>query len=844
MRQVLRHIARFAAATLMAALFSVVSHAQEAPITLKIYNSADGNKPFDDVNVFIFGTEKEGERAYNQWISLKKSSGDNLDLFFEPDGYVAHLDLAGHGANYQTADDYSLRGSILVITNASPLTESFIRLKGKSEISVYLEVVNTLDEAVVTGKGKARTKRQPPEDMGDSLDLKFLSYIFPEELRLGRSDGRFVMQSFLAPIPDDYDDRDEGAESTITDTLEWRKVIVMDGLDYHKTQYRRMGYLPLDQMGEADTLYVIAQNTPILTEETKEAGFYDKLYKSQQVKDGVLVMGQIWFEDYNHGYHEELVELSDTRRTSKPMQFLEYDSTPQELNPNEEYYIKTPKREPHEGMIDLNIQFEQGSARVNPNDAYSVYMLDSLRREIYNITKMKGSWLRSYNISGVSSPEGGYATNTTLADQRMRYIQSEIEAQIPANKKDGLQKENIVVKSRVASWSELADIIALEGYINEADQIRAIVAAHPGNNDAQNPFIYKLPFYDTIIKNSLPKLRVVKVEWKQEIFRKKTNEEVLADYYSNPTSKDITDYELWVLMQNLTKPEELEPVCQLAIENDSWHKPKERWLLPANVLASSYLKRGVVDTTILAPFIDDTYRCDFPWNPYGTAKGKPHFLVNPHELIINQILMMLKGEYYGRAADLAEMINTPAVLGLDPKYEFLYAVVRCKAGYWRTQEQYFNVLHDSTPRNAVIMDMAAGFFDLANYGLEDLDQDDPLTMYLKAQLPCRKFYDNTERSDFNLMSEKVQDDAIRILSKCFTADKKYLEIAKRDWFIFKDLLKKAKKEYENPGSVLRPESVDTGMSDAEKAALLRKGANHFDELTEEEQAIYLDLISQ
>lgn len=842
MRQVLRHIARFAAATLMAALFSMVSHAQEAPIRFKIYNEAENNAPFDNVRLWIFGSEREGQQAYMAWKEIKKD--EVLGAVFEPEGYLLYLDLAGRGADYQTEDYYSTLGSALIISNVSPYVEKFISFKGKEEFKVALNISHTIEESLVVGKGKGVTRRQPPEDEGDTLDLKFLPYIFPEEMRLGRSDGRFVMQTFLAPIPEDYDDRDEGAESTITDTLEWRKVIVMDGLDYHKTQYRRMGYLPLDQMGEADTLYVIAQNTPILTEETKEAGCYDKLYKTQQVKDGVLVMGQIWFEDYNHVYHEDLVELSDTRRTNKPMQFLEYDSTPQELDPYSKYHIKNPKTESFDGSMDLNIQFEQGSSRVNPNDVQSMKMLDSLKNTFAQVFRIKGSWIREYSISGVSSPEGGYATNVSLAKERMYYINNQIKSQFPENRASGLRKDPDIT-SRVATWTEMADTLSALGYPDEASQIRAIVAAHPGNNDAQNPFIYKLPFYDTIIKANLGRLRVVKVDWVQQIRRKKTDQEVLDDFYKDPENKDITEYELWVLLQKLTKPEELEPVCRLAIEKDSYHKEKEHWLLPPNVLAGSYIRRGVVDTTILAPLIDETRRCNFPWNPYGMGNDKPSFILNPPELIVNQILMMLNGDYIGRAVDLAEMINTPEIMREHPEYEFLYAVVSCKGGYRKASDQYKNVLRNSTPRNKIIMDMAAGYFDLAIDELEEMDQDDPLIMYLKAQIACRKFYDDSnEKYDFNLMSTEAQDNAVRSLSDCFKKDPKYLEIAKRDWFIFKGLLKKAKKEYEEPGSVLRIQVADPGLSEAEKKALLRKGANHFEELTEEEQSLYLDLISQ
>ncbi len=835
MRPVSKHILQTAILALLLTLGSLGSASAQGymPVRVKVYNTAEKDAngrsvPYDNVILYVFETEAEGLKASRQLadlITVHKQTG--MDVAFVPQDECRFLNMAGSGGELYI-DDVSTEGSILFLVESGDYNNELKMVRGKERITVEFNVNLSLEASQITvDLGGGPIDPGPISDDGDTLTIPTISYRLPGHM--GRDDGRMVMQSYIV-TPED------------NDTLEFRKLTVMDGRDFHKTQLRRLSYNP-----DNDPLYGIAHKTPILSGNTKETSISsDKLYKTPEIRKGVLIMASLWMEDYNHEYFTDVFEVADTRRTWRPMQFLEYNGEPAQLDPMDPIYVKPPEKDKYPGEVQLPIQFAQGRATVDPNDAVSMHMLDSLRRRINAITREKGSTLRQVSVFGTSSPEGGYATNVALANERMKYIEAQIKAQIPSEKTASLRTSE--TDSRVASWDELADILVADGHISEADQIRAITSAYPGNIDAQNPHIYKLPFYDTLIKDNLSRLRMVNVKWVQEIYRKPSDEEILDKFYNQPEYreggiKEFTDYEYWVLLRLVTETEDLEQICKRAIARDTqkfpgYEKRDLRWPLPANLLASSYLKRGIVDTTILAPFVTEGRRYDQP-----LTQGR-QLRLNPAPVVANQVLMMLRGEYYNRAVRIAGILKD------HPDYQLLYAVARCKAGYWKNQDEsqkYYDIAHDSSPLNSVVMDLAKGYYNVARFGLDNLDPDAPLTHYLRAQLECMEFYGTTNKSNFSLMADDVQEKASRNLVKSFRKDSTYIDIAKADWFIFKGLLERALIEYENPST---DEDEDDGedeerimeilenMSEEEKNALIMKGTNHYEDLTDEEIKIY------
>lgn len=796
-------------------------------VRLKVYNDLDKDETgksrlYEEARIYIFETEAEGMAAERKYTDMVKSGGS----IFVPDNISQSMNMEGSGG-IVNLNDVSTEGSIFFAVQGDEKAAKLEMIKGRTEISVHLKVGYALNPLIVTGEGKGGgSKESRPIDNGKTVELSDLGYMLPHNI--GRSDGRFVIQTYLIPA--------DTTQGIVRDTLEWRKVVVMDGRDYHKTQLRRMGFNPRN-----DQLYAIAHDIPVLTDSTKEVYLPDTLIKTEAVKKGVLVMGKVWFEDYNHVYFTDDVQLADTRRVSRPMQFLEFSREPEMLNPNDPAYVKTPIKARRPGTIELPIQFEQGQAKVDSRDPASMRMMDSLRRTVSRLANDPDAVLRQLSVTGIASPEGNYASNVALARERVNYIINEAKAQIPANRLGSLRTSYI--DSRVATWDDLADTLAKDGYTEEARQIRAITALTPGNLDAQAPQIKRLPFYDTLIKDNLHRLRMVYFQWLHEEKRPLNDAEIMNKYHNDPNFREggpseFTPYEFWVLMQRLSG-QELERICQRAVKRDLENKWDRRWTLPANVLAVSYLKRGVVDTTVLAPFINEKVRkCDVI-NEWGD--GEYIYCLNPSAIVANQVVMMLRGEYYDRAVDLVALLSD--IL----RYKLLDAVVHCKAGYWKADEnetdpvkkeelrkkteEYYNTIRGSSELNTVIMDMAKEYYSSARYEMEELDPQDPVTLYLKAQLECLDFFAKSKSTNFGLLDEETQDEAILSLAESFRRDPSLIERAKFDWDIFKGLYDKALEASKNP-------SEDSGLTEEQKQALINKAIFHPGEMTQEEWDLY------
>ena len=785
---------------------------------------------YNGVDIFIYETEAEGAQAlkyFQNWIKLNKKGKAGMI-----DQAVPHKDLT-EGTEWPfTLNTVSPEGALIFFDKFTGADCKLVKVKGRDNIEVFFDVQSDglqqeLEETVLSVERGPRVRIEPPVELGDTIKLN-KAYLFPET-RMGKDDARFALQAYIISPTD------------TTDTMAFRTSVVMDGKDYHDTQLRRMGYDP-----QRDRLYAIADTRPRLSDTTRVIHISDRIYKGPKSKGG-LIMADVWFEDYNQVYFSDKVELEDLRRTSKPMQFLEYSIEATKLDPNDPVYKKTLEKTFVPGDMQLPIQFETGKAAVDRKDSMSMVYLDSLKNTVYNITHAEGSKLLKYSILGMASPEGNYARNVSLARDRLNYIDREVRSQVPPEAFIGMRKPE--TSSRVASWAEFADTLAKDStMIPYADQIRAIADKYSKNPDEQNRHVKRLPFYNTIIKDNLHRLRLVNFFYTQTIFRELTPAELIEKFHTDPMymtaekGENFIDAEFWVLMQHLRDTSELETICRRAIARDNRRKQKiyQKWVLPANVLAEILIKQNRPDTTLLAPYIDETDNIDRPYQEEGKK-----YRLNATPVVANQVSMMLLTENYTRAVQLAEMFKNST----NPQLMGIYAIARCKAGYFNptTPEgrKYYSMIHDTSPRNAVVMDMAIPqYMDKVPEELEQLNPEDPVTWYLKAQWVCYKYFQDSNDNTFAMIDVEQRNGAIRNLVKAFNMDPELVDVAAGDWFIFKGLYEDATKEYREPGSVLEPEPTEEELAAAEaftdeqKKELVLKSIYHPEEMTDEDWAIY------
>ena len=714
------------------------------------------NMPFgNEVAVFIykFNTVAEAEDAFPQI----KDGG----TFFAND--------------YETADNngyYQIRvpetGALIFKAEMAdePVLE---KVNYRMEINVALVGGNILKSAV---KSATLTTIAPipenPEIEGNNLRVKA---IIPIPKDNGKANARMILQPFLM-------------DGQTNDTIKCLTPYVIDGKEYAMTQDRRMGF---DH--NADPLKPYVRDIE-LTSDRMNVMWTDTIELKDPNKS-YFVRGVVRFEDYNVIYFEKDYELASAR-VRRPLKFLEYSVTNRDLDPND--YVERAQKERRNTADRISLTFKIGKAELDEADTMNRYYLDRLKSDLLDIVHGEDTQLKEFHILGISSPDGTYAKNLQLAKERMRFALNQITSVLPRRVRDRVY---MTTKAEVAPWKDVADLMMEDSLVTEAEAIYRIIDKFPGNHDRQGKQIRALKFYRPTVVDYLPKLRSIQYSYVQEINRELTPAEILERYETDQDyrsgRKAFALYEYWHLFQMVKDKDELFELYRRAYEDSKKVYPKG-WVLAANNLASACIERGIVDTTILAPFIDT--RVHSVNKRIMHMNGITSEIVNPEAVVANQLCMFLKDNNFKRASIMAQLLPD------TEKNRELKAFTMCLGGYYkggRTQEEReeakktFDIVKESTPRNKVVMYLAmnsAGGNALAERSMADLPQDDALTYYLWSVIYSRKF----EADPNDIMSLMTAGD---FLTQCFFKDEKYIGIAAGDADINKDIYKDAESRYKS-----------------------------------------------
>lgn len=739
-----------------------------------VRNPIDDNKPITDTELRIIGynTVAEAQDVKAKFEAWQKAGAEG---FFQDFGLIIETtpDLG-----YYEIQVYP-NGALLLVYPSAEVQCKLVPVNGKNEINISFDLSRTLDESIVSAEIDARPVIEDIDVGGNYLRLSG-TYPFPEK-RLAKKNSRFVMQYFVV----------DGEKRT--DTLEFRVPIVLDGDEYHATQLRRMAY-----KGERDPMFGYADSTRerlkalgkkyILDESFSSVTWRDSIYLDDPDKF-VLIPKKLWLEDYNRVYFSDTL-YEDTKRKINRMRFLEYSLEANNLDASLPEYRRRATRTKVDDARDLSLNFLPSSAKLDPSDTLGAKQLAGLRNDINNLIRneSEGYTLKTLFVSGVASPEGSLDKNNVLARQRMSFLSDQLLSIIPRARQERMVKN---FSSRVAGWEEVADLLWADSLKAEAGKIRDIVARHPGRPDAQGAAVRALPFYKNLIAERLPKLRTVKVEYTYEVFRELTPEEIYYRYKNDPSytapGTVLPLYEYYALFQVVKDAEEFEALCRSAI--NAAEKSGDRWPLPANLLASSLISRGEADTTILAPFVEEKKMVNQPWTDFKTGRK---YTVNPDAVVANQVIMMLGAKKFKRARQLVYM------KGLPTKYEYLKTITDCLAGKKPDQHTY-EVLSNTSPRNKVVMAMAMGYMPRARKALDELDESDPITHYLKAQYFSldAKMRGMNKYVNMDMFSPE-RSKMMHELVKAFQLDPSLKNVAAGDAWILEDFYEESLKVLEDP----------------------------------------------
>ena len=504
------------------------SHAQDIIIVGgKVLNKNNG-KPLEEVvTVYSYNTVAEAEDGY-------KSLMDAIHLGTVFTAGVVRETFTDNSGYYEIPVPET--GALLFYYPLSdPVLEKVNRRK---EIFVNFDVNVTIEATTITA---TRTSVEPDiEDTsieGNDLKCK-LTFNLPPHM--GKTNARLIIQPYVLA-------------ANQKDTIEFRTPLVFDGEEYHLTQARRMGW-------DYDPLFQYVQDS-VLTDREMQIPWEDNIHLADP-STVCSVHYMMALEDYTNVYYNYEKLIISTDRIRRPLKFLEYSVEHVELDPMK--YQERAQRERRNASMDMSLAFLVGKAELDPDDAKSQADMRELKRQIYEIVHGEGSTLNEFEISGMASPDGPYAKNLVLAQERMNSVLKEVEKMVPADKWKRVYKPK--PKARVASWNEVADLLEQDGYTDEAIEIKAIVARHYGKPDKQWEKIIKLDYYRPLVVSYLPKLRSVKCSYKSEVYRPLTPQEILDKYRNDSLyyngKKPMLLYEYWNLFQMIEDKEELDKVHQ------------------------------------------------------------------------------------------------------------------------------------------------------------------------------------------------------------------------------------------------------------------------------------------
>lgn len=705
--------------------------------------NTDTKGAFEGVNVYGFHDAVKAESLFKKL--LLGSINENI----APDASATTDQLGGFELQLSRNG-----GLVFHVPGATPV---FRKISGMLEVNVSMAGGLWLENVEIVSESKVLTDlAQVTTKYGNRMYVD--NFPFPILRNWGKSNARLMIQSFCVP----WGWRGDTIHGQRSDTV-FMKYAVRDGDEYKTTQLRRQNFEK-----KRDHLLSISEVSPELTGARDTIWWKDSVVLNQPDK-AYIIKAVVVVEDYHRVLRNDTILLS-TGRSREPMKYLEYDFCE---SLDMQTYRMPPKKEKRDVGGNITLSFLVGKAKLDPENPSNDIQLNKLRKELHDIVFGEESSLSYLQITGISSPEGSYQNNLQLGKKRVQFARHEITKSIP-NTRIATDTESVV-----AGWDEVANILRQDSLASEAEQVEAILAKYK-NKDSQFFKIRRLPFYDTKIKDILPRLRTVKYQYKYEIFRKLNPDEILKKYQTNEDYRlcktQIPLYEFWWLFQLVEDKTELERLYKAAIEQSRQVLGNPGWVLPANLLAESYLKRDTIDMELLDPYINK--RIASVDKEVRKMSGNGTKIVNPRSVVVNQIAMLLKGKQVGEASKLVQMLPDNQ-LNKEVK-SYVYAML----GYYKDPAYYdeiYEVLTHSTPLNKVLINMAFNkryFDEKALVAINELPEQDALALYLKAIV--------TSRLDPN----DTYTPAVTLLM-AFGKDKTFIEKAASDGDISSELFEQA-----------------------------------------------------
>lgn len=704
-----------------------------------VYNTADTKKvtPVTDAEVIVYSckTVAQGKKLKNELSAHSKEMAVILDeentTRIDKNGYYEIL-VPDNGA---------------LVFKAEMSEAVLVRVNNNQRIDVNVDLGLQLDEVVVTG---VRTELEPVPAIGNmNGNVLVVGNTFTLPQKMGSEYARLIIQPYTVVCG-----------KADADTVDFSEPIVIDGKKFRGAQVRKTGY-DLSR----DSLEKYVSKDYELTGNRMEIEWNDTIIVPDP-KANYSCYADFIVESLNAvGYNRNFQIVSC--KNKRPLQFLEYTNTYKEMDFNSPFNIERPKVEKRNTKDRVELIFRISSDRLEET-AENLRNMNKIKMNLQKILNVPDAILKELYITGYASPEGSYKSNQELAEKRTKRVMNEVVEILPKSVNEMMYK---MYDAEVKPWKEVTDMMRKDSLEHMAQELEDIIERYDGNTDRQSREIKKLKYYKSTVVNYLEKLRQVEYRMAYDIYREPTDEEVWEAYRKKGMDGIYTRYEYWKLFQMIEDDNELERLAGKAYNESLEENPERPWALAANVLAVQYLKRDTVDTSILEPFIDrSVYVTDYERRNIRSNRME---LVNPKEIVNNQLCMYIKLYDYENASILAKILPD------EEDFRMAKAFAWALGGYYkggrndeekRRCEMTFDAISKLTKRNAVVMYLALDTREgdnMANKAIGELNQEDAMTWYFKAIVNARK-------------GDAGFTEAMMCLYQCFKTDRKFIHTAKND----------------------------------------------------------------
>ena len=286
----------------------------------------------------------------------------------------------------------------------------------------------------------------------------------------------------------------------------------------------------------------------------------------------------------------------------RPLRWLEYDVGIKEIT--DENKIPKPVQTPKADSAKVDLQFPNNGARFDLSNEVNKRIIDDLEEKLRALLGNKNATRINITLSCTSSPEGGFAHNYSLSQERMRFATNVLYGRLGADR----DRVSFDQRASVATWTDVAALLKKDSLFDKASAVEEIAAKFK-NRDDQWRAMRSLPFYGDLLTNKyLPQLRRVDYIISYTEFRNPSLQETRADYEKYGPGPNINEYMYWQLYTNAENDTIRERIIREALKQYPDKEAKETRVF-AHDLQVVLLRHHRSDTTLLAPFAG-TYAWD------------------------------------------------------------------------------------------------------------------------------------------------------------------------------------------------------------------------------------------